>query len=123
MKITKKQSDELNDWIVSFVDEIDYGFRDTGKAIAYIGWFWRNVDFTYPIWLGHIKYSGGMYEGPADFIGFMENNKWGYESFKITSEQQVKIIEKLVDIKKDSKLDSKKLAEFNEFLQVLGEKK
>lgn len=58
-----------------------------GKALPYIGWFWRTVDFDQPITLGDC---GG-------FIGFMENNKWGYEEWVTTPEQSA-TIRQLVDV-------------------------
>lgn len=81
MGITRDESLVLNVRIAA-LDEGDL----TGKPVPYIGWFWRNVDFTQPISLGHI---------PESFSGFMENNKWGYCSWTITEQQQDTLIQLL----------------------------
>lgn len=57
------------------------GLEDTGKALPFIGWYWRNVDFDEPITLGDCKM----------FTGFMENNKWGYPEWAVTPEQHAAI--------------------------------
>lgn len=56
------------------------GMEDSGKVVPYIGWFWREVPFDSReyISLGHI---------PGGFIGFMMNNKWGYDEWTPSEEQ------------------------------------
>lgn len=49
-----------------------------GKRIPYIGWFWRDTDFVgKQISIGNC----------GDFIGVMENNKWGYPERLMTAEE------------------------------------
>lgn len=74
----------LNSFIVDNdkfeADEHDpYGH---GKRVPYIGWFWRNVDFA------NEYYTIG---DCGDFIGFMENNKWGYTQRRLTPEESKKV--------------------------------
>lgn len=56
-----------------------------GKIIPYIGWFWRTVDFgADSVWLGILpvyKSEYGSNDKPK--VGFMENNKWGYDEFEV----------------------------------------
>lgn len=53
-----------------------------GKRIPYIGWFWRSTDFV----------AGNISIGDCgDFIGVMENNKWGYPERKLTGEEAKKV--------------------------------
>ena len=68
-------SDELNERIAALDgrDDLPYeAFRD--KAVPYIGWFWRHVDFDqddYSFGLMPDRLGGAL-------VGFMENNKWEY---------------------------------------------
>jgi hypothetical protein len=52
-----------------------------GKAVPYIGWYWRQVDFDSPISFGDC----------GEFVGFLENNKWGYPEFTLTPEQDAEV--------------------------------
>jgi hypothetical protein len=61
-----------------------------GKAIPYYGWFWRNVDFSRPLWLA---YANGVGRDVPAWVGFCENNKWGYEEFQISSEATLAVRE------------------------------
>lgn len=70
------------------------GLESSGKCIPYIGWFWRQVDFDSEIWLGYTDETG--FDFPM-FVGFMENNKWGYPEFKCTPEQTDQIKSLLVE--------------------------
>jgi hypothetical protein len=63
------------------------GLAQHGKTIPYLGWYWREVDFSKPVTLG----DGGS------FIGFMENNKWGYPEWQATKEQSQAIRAMLED--------------------------
>jgi len=63
------------------------GLEETGKCIPYIGWYWRDVDWDAScITLGILPPCDNPLESTGGFIGFMENNKWGYEQFLITDE-------------------------------------
>lgn len=82
IKITKRQSDYLNRKIKEAEDAERHDLyltelMGTGKVIPYIGWFWHDVDFTKPIWLGCC----------VEFVGFLESNKWGYPRWQLTDEQ------------------------------------
>ena len=82
-------SEDLNTMISGFCDDEDIvvvGLEDTGKCVPYIGWFWRPVDFTKPIRLGSL---------PDRFVGFMENNKWGYHEWVTTRDQSLLITQLL----------------------------
>lgn len=55
-----------------------------GKRVPYIGWFWRNVDFSrkeLPI------------GDTGEFIGFIANNKWDYPQRLLTEGEANKVIE------------------------------
>lgn len=57
-----------------------------GKRIPYIGWFWRSTDFIEKdITIGDC----------GDFVGVMENNKWGYAQRNMTTEEVDTFIEYL----------------------------
>lgn len=59
-----------------------------GKSIAYIGWFWREVDFDRATWcLGVL---------PDGTRGFMQNNKWGYDEVEPNADERAKIREALI---------------------------
>jgi hypothetical protein len=80
------QSEILNKKIREICDDENYkvsGLSHTGKCIPYIGWYWRDVDFTSD------EYLFGDCEGC--FIGFMENNKWDYGYVKANGEQWSRI--------------------------------
>lgn len=86
----------LNAKIAKLADNEEYevkGLESTSKCIPYIGWYWREVDFSRDIWLGYTDGGGGDI---PDFVGFMENNKWGYPTLKCTDEQGIKIKSLLV---------------------------
>ncbi len=56
--------------------------RDDEKAINYIGWYWRQINFAeYQIPVGDC----------GDFKGFMENNKWDYPERFLTREESEKV--------------------------------
>ena len=96
------KSKALNNKIRELCDSDDYvvkGIETSGKCVPYIGWFWREVDFDSPIYLGiipdiDVQELGGARGG---FVGFMENNKWGYESFKC-SDNQTREIKRLLEL-------------------------
>jgi len=75
-------SADLNDRLRDIVDKSEtYQFEAFGdKAVAYLGWYWRDVD---------LERDGGYSFGitPNGNIGFMENNKWDYNRVHATAEQ------------------------------------
>lgn len=75
----------LNDWCADVSDCLD-GDDDPhghGKRLPYIGWFWRSVDFANRrIPIGDC----------GDFIGFMENNKWGHPARNLTDSEADQVI-------------------------------
>lgn len=82
-------SKEINDEICK-LDDVDPPIYEScigKKLIPYIGWFWRTVNFdTNTYSLGVIPPYGN--DGDIDSndsykVGFMENNKWDYNEFKI----------------------------------------
>ncbi|KKM65381.1 hypothetical protein LCGC14_1491810 [marine sediment metagenome] len=84
-------SNELNERIRALEDDDQYtvkGIEGTGKCIPYYGWFWRDVDFDGPLNLGWAGRDG--FDTP-DFVGFMENNKWGYDYINASQEEGTEI--------------------------------
>ena len=70
-------SKELNGRILKICDDPEKcgGFEAFGgKSIPYLGWFWRKVDFD----SDRKQFAFGVH--PTGQVGFMENNKWGYNS-------------------------------------------
>lgn len=68
-----------------------------GKVIPYIGAFWRDVDFDAECAVFGIIPQD--LDDDVPLVGFMENNKWGYESYIVKGEtwQNIKrLIEKAV---------------------------
>lgn len=76
--------ENLNSAISEICDDENIGFEvmDTGKCIAYIGWFWRRVNFDSETYDFGVIPTGmeEMCSKPTSqpMVGFMENNKWGY---------------------------------------------
>jgi hypothetical protein len=58
--------------------------RGHGKRIPYIGWYWRDVEFSDPnsIYIGHC----------GEFVGFMVKNKWDYQERRLTTEEASRVI-------------------------------
>ncbi len=85
--LVNMNNDELNSKIKKICDDTTlFNIAESGKSIPYIGWFWRYVDFDEPtITIGNC----------GEFSGFMENNKWGYDSIEIGSKE---VKDLLVDI-------------------------
>lgn len=101
------QSDALNQKIAELCDNERYkisGLESTGNCIPYIGWYWRDVDFTTD------TYSFGDCH---EFIGFMENNKWGYDYVE-ASEEQWNLIKDLLLTAVDNPSDENLQAVFDE---------
>ena len=117
-------SKTLNEKIRGLEDRDEFtvkGLETTGKCIPYIGWYWRDVDFGSPIYLGIIPDDvveiGGSKGG---FAGFMENNKWGYEGFECTLPQTQQIEELL--IKAVEKTSNETLQAVFDYMQTLRPK-
>jgi hypothetical protein len=94
-------SDEINK-LISKLDNTKPPIYEScigEKLIPYIGWSWRNVDFDADcISLGVIPaFEGGDYAESNDCpkVGFMQNNKWGYDEFTIMGDQW-KTIKRLI---------------------------
>jgi hypothetical protein len=108
--MTPEESTELNDFIHSISDISSMhvkGLEATGKSLPYIGWFWREVDFTEPtIRLGDC----------GDFVGFMENNKWDYPQWRTKEEQTAEIVKRLLAMKAtvDKAIEAAKVAGIKE---------
>jgi hypothetical protein len=94
-------SAEMNRRIVEIEADDSLWSDDSGKKFPYIGWFWREVDFDEPTYrfgyipVGSPEFSvgcgGEIKHGPgttAQFVGFMENNKWDYPyTRRLTAEE------------------------------------
>jgi len=101
IKITKAQSRHLNRKIeeVEDVERHDLFLVElggTGKVIPYIGESWPDVDFTKPVSFGHC----------VNFVGFMENNKWGYPEWQLSEEQDNILKALLLDLDLDQDRDT-----------------
>ncbi len=78
-------SEKLNKQIAELCGDGEAVFEvmDTGKPIAYIGWFWRTVNFDAETYDFGIIPAGmeEMFSEPTEqpMVGFMENNKWDYD--------------------------------------------
>ena len=71
-------SNELNERIAAICEDDTYYEAFGGKAIPYIGWWWRDVNFD------HVSCFFGVIpsdEVPGDnpLVGFMSRNKWGHD--------------------------------------------
>lgn len=92
--------------------ELPEMFKQAGKPIFYIGWYWREVGFEHGLILGYCT--------PADMVGFMQSNKWGYPSLYIEGEAAEGIRTRLVEIARkyeDDTLTITDLAAFHGHLQ------
>lgn len=117
-EIIRKMDDENND---SPIYESSIG----GKIIPYIGWFWREVDFdNTEVFLGVLpKLKGNSIEGGTDrpLVGFMENDKWGYLSFKVDGDAWMELKRLIVSaISTEEKEDFKKVDDFMQSLIPAG---
>jgi hypothetical protein len=89
---------ELNRRVYALDDQVFpfqvRGLENSGKIVPYIGWFWRDVRFDAP------EFRLGYYDSPENepFVGFMQNNKWGYPEFCITAVQTAQLRERLVAV-------------------------
>lgn len=96
-EFSKLSKDELVNWIINqklndFIREFntfeehepDHPGKEYNKRIPYAGWYWRDVDFATGEWV-RIANTG-------EFIGFCENNKWGYPQRTLTDEEFSKVV-------------------------------
>lgn len=83
------------------VDETIENGKDHGKRVPYVGWYWRHTDFS------RRKISIG---NCGEFIGIMENNKWGYPERFLTEEEANKVIE-IIELAKDKSEEGGSLGE------------
>ena len=77
--------EKYNEFLCSKADYKDHekDAHGHGKRVPYIGWFWRRVTFS----------AGTISLGDCgEFVGFMENNKWGYRERSTTAEEFVRIM-------------------------------
>jgi len=78
-----------------------YEWGDTGKSFPYIGWFWREINFDgdfYPMGvLPILDHPMKLERNDQPRVGFMANNKWGYEEFNPTKEQRDEIRRLIVE--------------------------
>ena len=95
-------SEELNARLREIEDESErYGYEAFGgKAIPYIGWYWRDVNFDhdgkYPF--GILPIMDGLDANDTPRVGFMENNKWDYEYVYAAAEQWAEIKRLLTEV-------------------------
>lgn len=95
-----RTSAELNEALSGICDDDGFGYHSAvgDKAIPYIGWFWRRVNFDAPgpYVFGVIPAGtadaevNGRPIGPlskGNAVGFMENNKWNYPEVLATPAQ------------------------------------
>lgn len=83
-------SNELNERIAAICDDDMHYAAFGGKAIPYIGWFWREVNFDHSSCLFGVIPDDEVL-GDKPLVGFMENNKWGYGYIHCDGEDWVEI--------------------------------
>ncbi len=98
-------SAELNEKLASISDEDEkYGYEAFGgKAIPYIGWYWRSVDFDAVdgYLFGILPVVDGLDSNDVPRVGFMENNKWDYDHVRATEAQWSEIKRLLIAVAKN----------------------
>jgi len=74
----------LNDKIREFEGNTTYYEAFGGKAVPYIGWFWRNVNFDADhCWFGIVPpYENTLVLNDRMRVGFMQRNKWDYDEIR-----------------------------------------
>ena len=93
MKKTKEElvNEKVNDMIAN-ISDYSPNNKDPhghGKRIPYIGWYWRSIDM----------FNNNVFVGDCgDFIGVMQNNKWGYPERKMTNDEYKELKERLFQI-------------------------
>ena len=79
----------------------DRDIHNSGKLIPYIGWFWRSITVTDPAFatIGRIDHTvgdepvGDVQDSSDEFVGIMQNNKWGYPERSMTKAEIEKFCE------------------------------
>lgn len=84
------------------------GLENTGKALPYLGWYWRSVAPDY------IKL--GFTDG---YVWIMQKNKWDYPYVEISEAQRADIYRRLLDIAQSP--TPEKCQDFFDFLQTFAE--
>ena len=117
-------TEQESKWINLFIVDLErraassgdtFDIWDTGKVIRYIGWFWRQVDFTQPFTLGRCTDPGH-----DPFIGFMENNKWGYDEWTVTPEQYESVVKALRALRDMPEITVAAIKVFDRLIQDCG---
>ena len=107
------KSKKLNKEIEKLSDKTEIYQCFGWKAIPYIGWFWRTVDFSSDhCFLGVMKKDDNK-----KVIGFMQNNKWDYDSIRVDGEKWEKL-KQLLEIAIDKK-DHDSLKNVDDYMQSL----
>lgn len=86
-----------------------------GKAIPYIGWFWRYVDFDSKHYEENGYWFGVL---PDENRGFMENNKWEYDEVLATPEEWKEIKRLIIKALKNQTRDN--FINVNDAIQKVG---
>mgnify|MGYP006353365305 CR=1 FL=1 len=85
---------EVNSFLSHICDNEDHAIT-WGKAIPYIGWFWRDCDFyNKTINIGNCWY----------FIGIMENNKRDYPERELTEKEFDQVMKLIREAKRYNEL-------------------
>lgn len=103
----------LNERITEIADmetdfEVDW-LQFSGKALPYLGWYWRDVDYDYIV----LGYAGGV-------VCIMQKDKWGYPSYRCTQSECETIINQLAAIANQPTREN--LRAFYDYLQTFRER-
>ena len=90
--VTTDESAAMNAWAAGLGSGEEEIIPDSGKVIAYVGWFWRTVDFTQPFTVYIPPEFARGHEDVPTWVGFMENNKWGYSERVVTQDEYKAIV-------------------------------
>ena len=88
-------SNELNEQIAAICDDDTDYEAFGGKAIPYIGWWWREINFDresciFGVIPGDEEDLSGEVSGKP-LVGFMSRNKWGYDYIHCNGEDWIEI--------------------------------
>lgn len=116
-------SEELNKKIAEVCDDEFIGFDALGgKVVPYIGWFWRQIDFD--DMTGHsfgiLPVLTGLDPNDSPRVGFMANNKWGYEYVEADATEWATIKDSLIVAVQTKSVSDFKTA--NDLIQALLKK-
>jgi len=103
---------DLNDRIADIANmetdfEVDW-LQSSGKALPYLGWYWRDVDYDYIV----LGYTSGT-------VWVMQNNKWDYPSYRCSKPECETIINHLIAIVNQPNREN--LRAFYDYLQTFRE--